>query len=133
MAKEKLFIVANEAGTPITTMQGTAKVEYKYKDEANFTEVLNEAVEKGVVKSEEGQFPAAPAGKYIEKSRIEVIPTNYPFYKSRTATKATEKARDLLAGDKFKLEGTKPRTKAERKAAKDNAITNKLAALNSAE
>ena len=131
MAKEKLFEVANEAGTPIKTMQGNAKVEYKYKDEATFTEVLNEPVEKGVVRAEAGKFPDAAPGKEIAEARIEVTPANYPFYKSRVATKATQKAQELLEGDKFKLEGTKPRTFKERQTAKDDAITNKLAALTS--
>ena len=110
MAEEKLFEVANEKGTPIKSMAGNAKVYYAYDEEVSFTEVLAKPVEKGVVRSEEGKFPDAPEGKYIRETRIEVIPTNYPFYKSRVATKATSKGTDLLEGDKFKLEGTKPRT-----------------------
>lgn len=129
MAKEKLFEVANERGTPIKTMEGTAKVEYKYEGEATFTEVLAEPVSKGVVMAEGGKFPDAAEGKTIRESKIEVIPANYPFYKSRVATKATQKAQDLLEGDKFKLEGTEPRTFKDRDDAKSNAITNKLAAL----
>jgi hypothetical protein len=129
MAEAKLFEVANEKGTPIKTMEGSAKVAYKYEGEATFTEVLAKPVEKGVVKSEEGKFPDAAPGKTIRETKIEVIPTNYPFYKSRTATKVTSKGSDLLVGDKFKLEGTTPRTFKERDDAKSNAITNKLAAL----
>ena len=129
MAEEKLFEVANEKGTPIKTMEGQARVAYKYEGEATFTEVLAKPVEKGVVRSEAGKFPDAEEGKTIRETRIEVIPTNYPFYKSRTATKVTSKAKELLEGDKFKLEGTKPRTFKERKDAKSNALTNKLAAL----
>jgi len=129
MAEEKLFEVANEKGTPITTMEGQAKVAYKYEGEETFTEVLDKPIEKGVVRSEAGKFPDAEEGKTIKETKIEVIPTNYPFYKSRTATKATSKGSDLLVGDKFKLEGTEPRTFKERKDAKDNAIANKKAAL----
>jgi len=129
MAAKKLFEVANEKGTPIKTMQGNAKVAYKYEGEETFTEVLNKPVEKGVVRSEAGKFPDAAEGKTIKETKIEVIPTNYPFYKSRTATKLTSRGSDLLVGDKFKLEGTEPRTFKDRDDAKSNAITNKLAAL----
>lgn len=129
MAEEKLFEVANEKGTPIKTMEGQARVSYKYEGEVDFTTVLDKPVEKGVVRSEAGKFPDAEEGKTIRETKIEVIPTNYPFYQSRVATKATSKAKELLEGDKFKLEGTKPRTFKERKEAKDNAIANKKATL----
>jgi len=129
MAEEKLFEIANEKGTPIKTMEGQAKVAYKYEGEETFTEVLDKPIGKGVVRSEAGKFPDAAEGKTIKETKIEVIPTNYPFYKSRTATKATSKGSDLLEGDKFKLKGTEPRTFKERKDAKDNAIANKKAAL----
>jgi len=129
MAKEKLFEVANEQGTTIKTMEGTAKVEYKYVGEEAFIEVLSEDVKRGIVEAEAGKFPDPEEGKRIEKARIEVTPTNYPIYKSRTATKATEKANELLKSGKFQLEFSVERTSLVRKTAGDNAKSAKLAKL----
>lgn len=130
MAKEKLFEVTDEKGTPINTMEGNATVKYKYEDEEEFVEVLDEPVEKGVVKAEDGEFPAAAPGKTIEEAKIEVIPSNYDFYKSRSASKMTSDPKKVLDGeDKFKLEGTLPRTKADREAAKNDARVSKLEKL----
>ena len=134
--KTQLFTVTDEQGTPIRSMEGRAEVAYLYQGDVDFTTVLDEPIEKGTVRAEEGRFPDAAPGKIITRTEIKVTPSNYTFYQSRTAIKQTEDPKSVLDGkdeDKFKLQGTKPRTIKERKEAKDNATVSKLSKLTAAE
>lgn len=128
MAKEKIFEVTNEEGTKIKSMEGSAKVSYKYEDSEDFEEVLDEEISKGEVRAEGGRFPVKDEGRVFRESKIEVIPTNYPFYLSRVSTKEGD-PKTLLANGKFKLVSGPKKSRAELKTLLVEAKATKAAAL----
>jgi len=128
MAKETLFEVSNEKGTTIRDLEGDAKVSYKYEDSEDFEEVLNEPIEKGKVKAEDGKFPDKDESREFKESKIEILPTNYPFYLSRVSTIHGDPESFMKKG-KVSVEGGPKKSYAERKSfGEANRIT-KLAEL----
>ena len=129
MAEKAMLVVTNEKETPIKTMEAAVKVEYKYKDEGAFTEVLNEDTYRGVINKEEGAWPAAEAGKTIDERKVTITPKNYAFYAPRNYTKIykeeLEQKEGGKAGEKFPLEPVKVRTKQDRIDGATTAIARK--------
>ena len=130
MAEKAMLVVTNEKETPIKTMEAEVKVEYKYKDEGAFTEVLKEDTSKGVISKEEGEWPAAATGKTIDERKVTITPKNYAFYAPRNYTKIY---REELAqkeggkpGEKFALEPVKERTMQDRIDGATSAIDQKI-------
>jgi len=129
MAEKAMLVVTNEKETPIKTMEASVKVEYKYKDEGAFTEVLNEDTYRGVINKEEGAWPAAEPGKTISERRVFITPKNYAFYAPRNYTKIYKEdfaqKEGGKAGEKFPLDPVKVRTKQDRIDGATNAIARK--------
>jgi hypothetical protein len=124
MAEKKLFQVADEKGTPLKASQGTAKIEYAYTDDPEtFVIVKDDPYTKGEVKTEEGKFPDAAAGKEIEKTKVTVTVSNNSFYSGRS--KISKEQQQLIDSGKFKVKNGKALTKAELKTAIQNAIISK--------
>ena len=98
MAEKAMLVVTNEKETPIKTMEAAVKVEYKYKDEGAFTEVLAEDTIKGVINKEEGMWPAAESGKTISERKVSITPKNYAFYAPRNYTKIYEEQLEQKEG-----------------------------------
>lgn len=129
MAEKAMLVVTNDKETPIKTMEAEVKVEYKYKDEAVFTEVLKEDTSRGVIKKEEGEWPVAAAGKTIDERKVTITPKNYAFYAPRNYTKIykeeLEQKEGGKPGEKFPLEPVKARTKQDRIDGATSAIARK--------
>lgn len=129
MAEKAMLVVTNDKETPIKTMEAAVKVEYKYKDEAVFTEVLKEDTSRGVIKKEEGEWPVAAAGKTIDERKVTITPKNYAFYAPRNYTKIykeeLEQKEGGKPGEKFPLEPAKARTKQDRIDGATSAIARK--------
>lgn len=129
MAEKAMLVVTNDKETPIKTMEAEVKVEYKYKDEAVFTEVLKEDTSRGVIKKEEGEWPVAAAGKTIDERKVTITPKNYAFYAPRNYTKIykeeLEQKEGGKPGEKFPLEPAKARTKQDRIDGAISAIARK--------
>lgn len=129
MAEKAMLVVTNDKETPIKTMEAEVKVEYKYKDEAVFTEVLKEDTSRGVIKKEEGEWPVAAAGKTIDERKVTITPKNYAFYAPRNYTKIykeeLEQKEGGKPGEKFPLEPAKARTKQDRIDGATSAIARK--------
>jgi len=124
MAEKKLFQVADETGTPLRASEGTAKIEYAYTDDPEtFVTVKDDTYTKGEVKTEEGRFPEAAAGKEIEKTKVTVTVSNNSFYSGRS--KISKEQQELIDSGKFKVKNGKPLSKAELKTAMQNAIVSK--------
>ena len=129
MAEKAMLVVTNEKETPIKTMEAAVKVEYKYKDEGAFTEVLSEDTSRGVIKKEEGEWPVAATGKTIDERKVTITPKNYAFYAPRNYTKIykeeLEQKEGGKPGEKFPLEPAKARTKQDRIDGATSAIARK--------
>ena len=129
MAEKAMLVVTNDKETTIKTMEAAVKVEYKYKDEGAFTEVLNEDTSRGVIRKEEGMWPAAAAGKTIDERKVTITPKNYAFYAPRNYTKIykeeLEQKEGGKPGEKFPLEFVKVRTKQDRIDGATSAIARK--------
>ncbi len=124
MAEEKLFQVADEKGTPLKAAEGTAKIEYAYKDAPEtYVTVKDEAFTKGEVKSEEGKFPDPAPGKEIEKTKVTVTISNNSFYLGRT--KVSKEQQELIDSGKFKVKNGEALSKAQLKSAMEAAIISK--------
>lgn len=135
MAEEKLVAIAitNEKGTPLRSMEGQLEVEYKYKGEEEFTKVVDEVIDKGVYKTDDGKVPSAEAGKEIEEEKVKFTPKVEfgAFYSARTSVYKAQ-AEKLLQGpdSKFEIE-TKKLTKEELKEQREKIKDAELARLKS--
>ena len=107
--KKEVLKVVNEKDTLVKTLEGQAKVEYKYAEDAEWEVVMDEAIEKGVVKNEDGRFPAADSNKTLERQKVTISVSNNPFYKNRQFLFDTQIKKQKLVGEgeKFRLEEEK--------------------------
>ena len=103
--KKEVLQVVNQKETLVKTLEGQAKVEYKYAENADFVTVMDQAIERGVVKNLDGRFPEADAGKTLEKQKVTISVTNNPFYKNRQFIFETQFKKEKLKGEgeKFQL------------------------------
>ena len=81
--KKEVLQVVNEKDTLVKTLEGQATVEYKYAEDAQWEVVMDESIEKGVVKNVDGKFPAADPARTLERQKVTISVSNNPFYKNR--------------------------------------------------
>ncbi len=127
--KKEVLVVVNEKETRVKTLEGEAKVEYKYAEEENYVTVLETQVEKGVVKNNDGKFPEPDPNKELDRQKVTITPTNNPFYKNRQFIFDYFTKKEQLRGDgeKFKLEEekmTKKQKEEYREQIKNQRISN---------
>lgn len=126
--KKEVLKVVNEKDTLVRTLEGIAKVEYKYAEDPEFVTVMETPIEKGVVKNQDGKFPAADASKILQKQKVTISVSNNPFYPNRSFLFETQLKQKKLKGEgeKFKLE-EKKMTKQEKQEYRDLVKAQRLA------
>ena len=123
--KEVLKVV-NAKDTLVKTLEGDAKVEYQYAGE-DYTTVMEQPIEKGVVKSVDGEFPQPDPGKTLEKQKVSITVNNNPFYRNRSFLFDTQLKQKLIGkGQKFPLKEEKM-TKEQKQEYRDQLKSQRLA------
>jgi len=123
--KEVLKVV-NAKDTLVRTLKGDVKVEYQYAGE-DYTTVMEKPIEKGVVKSEDGEFPKPDPGKTLEKQKVSITVSNNPFYRNRSFLFEAQLKQKLIGkGQKFPLKEEKM-TKEQKQEYRDELKSQRLA------
>lgn len=126
--KKEVLQVVNEKETLVKTLEGQAKVEYKYVEDTDFVTVMDQAIERGVVTNLNGKFPEADPAKTLQRQKVTISVTNNPFYKNRQFIFETQIKKEKLKGEgeKFKLIEEKM-TKEQKQKYRESIKTQRIA------